>query len=209
MTMRRAATTAIVFLGLVGVAPAASFEPYMPSSGWSRDDEAELFENWVGRQLRAMEEPALSSPAGRAGFKRRFRMLVLPTFHHAYAIRVDEPTKGVAKVRAVRLDGRGGYSPGKILEQESYVPDRAALRRLYRTIAGVGLADLPRLAAPQAEDGAIRVCADGVRIVFELVDQRGNHLVTRGCDMDRRLWRLVDSADGLRRSVGSDLRKYR
>jgi hypothetical protein len=181
----------------------------MPSNGWSRGSDLGFYERWFGGQLRAMEEPVLSSSASRGGFRWRFRMLVLPSFHHAYAIRVDEPVAGPAKVRAVRLDGRGGYSPGKILEQERYVPDRAAIRHLHAAIVSVRLADLPRQTSPDAEDGTIVVCADGVRFVFELVDERGNHLVTRGCEMDASLWTLVDAADALRRSVGSDLKEYR
>jgi hypothetical protein len=182
----------------------------MPPSGWSRGDDAAFFERWFGGQLRAMEEPVLSSPASRGGFRRRFRMLVLPSFHHAYAIRVDEPVAGPAKVRAVRLDGRGGYSPGRILEQERYVPDRAAIRRLYRAIADLHLAELSRQEGlGPDENGTITICADGVRFVFELVDERGSHLVTRGCGMDPHLWTLVDAADALRRSVGSDLKEYR
>src|SRR3954471_592469 len=125
--MNWAATAAVIFLGLAGAAPAAPPESYLPSSGWSHSANAASFERWFGRQLRAMEEPVLSSRASRTGFRRRFRMLVLPSFHHAYAIRVDEPMHGPAQVRAVRLGGEGGYSPGAILEQESYVPDRAAL----------------------------------------------------------------------------------
>jgi hypothetical protein len=199
------AALAAVLLGI-----AAAPERYVPQSGWSRADEPDFFEEWFGGQLRAMEEPVLSESGGHSGFRRRFRMLVLPSFHHAYAVRLDERDDGRAEARVVRLDGAGGYSPGKILEQESYSPDRAAVRRLYRAIGKVGLATLPQESdETQAGDGAIIVCADGVRFVFELVDERGSRFVTRGCGMDRRLWKLVDSADALRRKVGSDLDKYR
>lgn len=196
---------------LLSLAAAAPAEPYVPASGWSRADEADFFEEWFGGQLRAMAEPVLSAPGSGAGFRRRFRMLVLPSFHHAYAVRLDESADGRVEVRAVRLDGAGGYSPGKILEQERYVPDRAAVRRLHRAIADVRLATLPREVdeTRDGDDGTIIVCADGVRFLFELVDERGSRLVTRGCGMDRRLWRLVDAADALRRTVGSDLKKYR
>jgi hypothetical protein len=195
---------------LTSAASAAPVRPYLPSSGWSSAEDAAFFERWFGRQLRAMKEPALSSGASRAGFRRRFRMLVLPSFHHAYAIRVDEPVSGPPIVRAVRLDGRGGYSPGRILEQERYVADRAALRRLHDALADLRFADLPRENGMRPEDkDDIVVCADGVRFVFELVDERGSHIVTRGCGMDPEFWTLVDAADALRRSVGSDLDEYR
>jgi hypothetical protein len=202
-----AATAAILLV--LAAAPAA--DRYVPQNGWSREDQAEFFEDWFGGQLQAMEEPVLSAPGSAAGFKRRFRMLVLPTFHHAYAVRLDERADGRSEVRAVRLDGAGGYSPGKILEQESYSPDRAAVRRLRRAIAEVRLATLPQETDETrlGNSDVIVVCADGVRFVFELVDASGSRFVTRGCGMDRRLWKLVDAADALRRSVGSDLKKYR
>jgi hypothetical protein len=206
--MKAWAVAAAILPGLGAAAPA---QHYVPASGWSRDDQAEFFEDWFGGQLQAMEEPALSAPGGNAGFRRRFRMLVLPSFHHAYAVRLDERIDGSAEVRVVRLDGAGGYSPGKLLEQESYSPDRHAVRRLHRAIAKVGLATLPRETdeTRMGDGGSIVVCADGVRFVFELVDERGSRLVTRGCEMDRRLWKLVDAADALRRTVGSDLARYR
>lgn len=208
--MKRAAIATALFLGLGAAAPSPTSERYTPSGGWpDGEEDAARYERWFGNQLRAMGEPTLSSAASREGFKRRFRLLVLPTNHPAYAIRVDEPVAGPASVHAVRLDGAGGYSPGKILEQEHYVPNPAAIRRLFRIVAEVRLSEYP---LKETMDGVeiITVCGDGVQFVFELVDGRGNHFFSRhACEIQQGLWKLVDATDGLRRTVGSDLKRYR
>ena len=198
---------AAVAMLLAAAAPAAP-DRYVPA-GWTLGDDTDFYENWFGSQLRAMNEPVLSAPGSLYGFRRRFRMLVLPTFHHAYAVRVDERRDGGVDVRAVRLSGRGGYDPGTILEQESYAPDRRAISRLYRAIARAKLDSLAREESADNRDGVITVCADGVDFVFERVDEDGSLFVNQGCGASGRIWALVDAADALRRKVGSDLDKYR
>jgi hypothetical protein len=193
---------------LLATAAPAGPERYVPG-GWASEEQGEFYEQWFGSQLRAMGEPVLSAPGSLDGFRRRFRMLVLPSFHHAYSVRVDERRDGRVEVRAVRLDGKGGYAPGKILEQESYATDRRAVEPLYRAVERAQLASLAREGPSVSPDGSLIVCADGVRFVFELVDRSGSRFVTQGCGASNRIWGLVDAADALRRSVGSDLDKYR
>jgi hypothetical protein len=61
-----------------------------------------------------MNEPPMSRPGDMAGYRTRFRLLVLPSFEPAFAYRVDEHSEGRAVLRWVRLDGRGAYAPGRI-----------------------------------------------------------------------------------------------
>lgn len=196
--MRRAHALPLLLL-LAAAAPAGD---YVPDAGWRNPTDRAFREGWYGGQLRAMGEPILSRPADRGGFRRRFRMLVLPSFHRPYAIRVDQAASGRARVRIVRLNGRGGYGPGEIFEQESYAltADQAAL--LHRDIEASGLASAP----PHA--GAL--CTDGAQFVFELVDAHGNRFVDRHqCGLNPQLETLVWRIDALRRTVGSDLGEYR
>jgi len=175
---------------------------YVPPNIWRDTEDAARHEAWYGGQLRAMGEPILSRREVPAGFRRRFRMLVLPSFHRPYAIRVDRETSGRARVRIARLTGRGGYAPGEIFEQESYALTADQAARLDRDIEASGLASAPpRASAP---------CLDGAHFIFELVDARANRFVDRHqCGLNRALETLVWRIDGLRRTVGSDLAEYR
>lgn len=77
---------------LIGAGAAALAAPqggYVPLDIWRDTDDAARRESWYGGQLRAMAEPILSRREDRSDFRRRFRMLVLPSFHRPYAIRVD------------------------------------------------------------------------------------------------------------------------
>jgi hypothetical protein len=87
---------------------------YVPATGWEECESATHLEEWFSRQLRAMNEPPLSRPADMAGYRTRFRLLVLPSVEPAFAYHVDEHSDGRAVLRWVRLDGRGGYAPGRM-----------------------------------------------------------------------------------------------
>lgn len=209
--MRAAVLLALLLVAGCAAAGGPGAGRYVPAEGWSRPDQPDFYESWFGRQLRAMREPVLSRPGDLAGFTRRFRMLVLPTFHPAYAIRVDRRSDGRSEVRAVRLSGRGGYDPGRISEEESYLADGAQLAPLDRAIAAAQLASLPMEAGPPSdENGDLVICTDGTQFVFELVEPSGSRFVSRhDCQQPEELERLVAEADSLRRKVGSDLDKYR
>ena len=193
---------ALLLIGAGAAALAAPHGLYVPLDIWRDAEDAARHEAWYGGHLRAMAEPILSRREDHSDFRRRFRMLVLPSFHPPYAIRVDQGTSGRARVRIVRLTGRGGYAPGEILEQESYTLTADQAARLDRDIEASGLASAP----PRAR----AACIDGVQFVFELVDAQANRFVDRHqCSLNRALETLVWRIDGLRRTVGSDLAQYR
>ncbi len=190
----------------------APAQRYVPQSLPRPDQDPDFYENWFGGQLRAMGEPALTRPQDLGNYRRRFRMTVLPSFHPAYAIRVDEKRNGSAVVTITRLSGAGGYEPGRVSQREHYSLDRAAVRELDSAIAESAFVGLPFKAEMEPErDGSITVCADGVEFVFELIDSRGVSFVPRHeCDLRyrRSLRALVAQVDSLRRQVGSDLPQY-
>ena len=165
-------------------------EHYVPEGLWD-EQRTDFREHWFGHQLRAMNEPVLSRQTDREGYRRRFRMLVLPAFHPAYAIRIDERT-GEGRVRAVRLDGNGGYGPGVIAQQEQYSLNRDEMREIDRAIDASGVAFLSPDPGPEGQ-----ICVDGVQFVFELVDEGGSRFITRHeCDLNRELRTLVEQIDG-------------
>ena len=184
-----------------GAAPARP--DYVPDDISRNENQAQFLEGWFGAQLHAMREPVLSRHGDGRGFRRRLRMLVLPSFHHPYAIRVDEALAGGARVRIVRLGGRGGYGPCSIIEEESIALSVAETAALNRAVDASGLAALPpREPRPN--------CLDGVSFVFEQADpQRSRFVNVHQCGLTPALEALVWRIDGLRRTVGSDLGDYR
>lgn len=183
--------------------PTPASRRYVPADIWRDARRAGFYERWFGGQLRAMREPILSRPGDGRGFRRRLRMLVLPSFHHPYAIRVDEAGAGGARVRIVRLSGAGGYAPGRIIEQESITLSAEETAALNRAVDASGLDGLP----PTARQG---ICLDGVSFVFEQADpQRSRFVSVHQCGLTAALEALVWRIDGLRRTVGSDLGEYR
>jgi len=66
---------------------------------------------WYAMHLKAMHEPSLYQQRFNTG--PEFRFLYLPTFHKPTAVRIKR-TPGGAELRAVRLNGAGGYDPGEI-----------------------------------------------------------------------------------------------
>ena len=185
--------------------PAPVAQAYLPTEGWRDADDARFHERWFGDQLRAMGEPSLSARDARGRYQRRFRLLVLPTFYPAKAVRIDEMGDGSATLRAVELNGRGGYAPGTLETQSEYELDGREVRRLHRDIAAARLDTLPRMDFPDSvrvdADGSqtLTLCVDGTTLVFELLDASGYHLVTRNCDWGEPLARLARTATRLGR----------
>jgi hypothetical protein len=183
--MMRRALPALLFLAATAAAPA---ERYVPAEGWRDARDAELFERWFGGQLRAMGEPVLSRAGGIEGYRRRFRMLVVPTFQPAYAVRIDEGAHG-GTVRVVLLDGRGGYAPGRIARQATFTLTMAEVQDVIGAIRTSGLASAA-LEDPPDPPQVITVCADGTAVVFELIEPQRSRFVVRACGISGPLWRL-------------------
>jgi hypothetical protein len=206
--MRRSVLLLLLFLGNSSARAEPPEQRYVPTTIWPNSESAEFHERWFGSQLRAMGEPILSRPGDREAYRRRFRLLVLPSFHHPYAIRIDEEASGGARVRIVRLNGTGGYGPGTISQQENFRLGTDQVRILDRAITASDLESDP-VARPPDEGEAIAICTDGVQFAFEMVDDHASHFVSKHqCGLSAALERLIWQVDGLRRSVGSDLRHY-
>lgn len=173
---------------------------YVPDGIWRDQDHARFLERWFGDQLHAMREPALSPPAGLHPYRRRFRLLVLPNYAPAYAIRVDETAAG-GRVRVVGLDGAGGYAPGRIARQRSSALSRTEMRSLNDLVNASGLPGMadgrppPVEPRPDPETGETRlvICLHATYYVFELLDGAGRRFVVRdACDMPEELGTLVE-----------------
>jgi hypothetical protein len=174
-------------------APPADF---VPDSGWPHPNSAEHYESWFGGQLRAMQEPPLATPDQLGGFRERFRLLVLPTFHPAHSYRLDVGRNGSITVRWVRLDGRGGYAPGKVARQGSRQLRPGEVRRFRSALAASKLGSVPREIANIGRFGEpLSLCVDGTQFVLEHLTANGRDYVVRECGIDevpiRKLARIV------------------
>ena len=162
---------------------------YFPAGMLANDD---FRESWFGNQLAAMHEPVLSTLPG-TGERNRYvlRVTFLPSFHPAYAVRIDargaRPT-----VRMTRLTGTGGYDPGRIATTRAVTVRRDhadTLAALARTSGLDHASPRPELSEVNEETGVqeIIVCTDGMNIVAELVDENGYHLFERHtCNLSLR-----------------------
>jgi len=84
--------------------------------GWSGADGS--FDTWYGKHLAAMGESSLLDIDNAD--TESYRFLWLRSFHHPISVRIER--RGYTfGLKAVELDGSGGYEPGKIRQTDDVV----------------------------------------------------------------------------------------
>lgn len=86
------------------------FFPIDEKRGISRFEE-----DWYGKALRAMEEQPLHTTASTTK-ATVYRLTILPTWGNPVAVRLSV-LEGKASIEGRRLNGQGGYEPGKLVEK--------------------------------------------------------------------------------------------
>lgn len=91
---------------------------HFPSGIETRGEGLITMNEWYGKHLRAMSEPALwkESKSGAESY----RFLWLRTFDHPIAVRVEQ-TGSTATLFLKELNGAGGYDPGQLIATKSVV----------------------------------------------------------------------------------------
>lgn len=181
--------------------------PYFPDGVWG---DPVFLERWFGNQLAAMREPVLRTVEptdSRNAYV--MRILFLPSFHPAYAVRID--TRGRRPVvRMTTLTGAGGYGPGRIAATHT----ETIRRDLADTVAALNRAvEIDAVTARFNRDSVdgedIVVCADGLNVVVELVDEGGYHVFERHeCNLDGRLRDAVLGAATIAAPLPEHIRSY-
>lgn len=190
---------ALVVLAVLASGSAAHAKAdYVPDAGWSDEWHVEFYENWFGKQLRAMREPSFARPLeASSDLETRYRVTVIPTFRPAYAIRVDVKKSGKARVRWTALDGQGGYAPGEVASAGGRGLAPAEWARLLAIVRAASLEDRPMEdpGAPESEDGTTFICMDGTAWLIERVDASGRiFLERRFCGYpDRPLSEMIEA----------------
>jgi hypothetical protein len=92
---------------------AMTVDRYFPRGALDPDQpELDSFlSDWFSKHLRAMGEPSVSDTKGTSEFT--YRLLLLPTFDNPISVRIQKSGTSTI-VHAIRLDGAGGYGPGRI-----------------------------------------------------------------------------------------------
>jgi hypothetical protein len=153
---------------------------YLPRSALA-DDQWTHMEDWIGSQLRAMDEPSLLAQSKTQPTLRTFRLFVAPTFRPAYAVRVIERREGSGEAVFVVLNGQGGYEPGNIQRRSTRRVSRSRMARLRKAFMA---ANFWNLAVEPQNPGRVDphdpeqiICVDGTLFVFEAVTDGNYHVV--------------------------------
>lgn len=127
---------------------------------------------WYSKHLQQAGEPSLWLLLRRDREATVFRFLWLPTFHHPVCVRIERKTNGVT-LRAVVLDGLGGYDPGHVAIDETVQLDEAQWRGLERYLEAASFWKIPTK-DPDEESGS-----DGDQCIIEGVRDGVYHVVDR------------------------------
>ncbi len=144
---------------------------YLPKDIWRDVDEWSLLESWYGGQLGAMQEPSLWEMSKANPSAQQYRLLVLPTFIPAYAIRVERGSVASSRLTYVLLNGAGGYEPGKIKTRDVRQIETARSNEFLSLLDHIDYWSFPTdvLADRRRSGEKVVICLDGTTFVLEAV----------------------------------------
>lgn len=159
--MRRFLPAAVLF---ATVSASAQSVDYFPDGIFG---PRSIAERWYSRHLAAMGEPSLHAMRGRG--RRAIRLLLLPTWDHPVAVRVEHGPRGVELTRRT-LSGQGGYDPGRLASETT----RSLRVEDWRAIESA-LRDARFFEQPATS----HLGRDGTQWIVEVVDGDRYHVVDR------------------------------
>jgi len=156
-------------------------EPYFPIKTKAGDEGISAFEaRWYGKALERMKEPRLSDFTKDANADV-YRILILPTWGNPIVVRVQKHEETYC-LSAHRLDGAGGYDPGKLVETKKVELTYYDSKALQDLLQNLDFFHLP------TDDEVLGF--DGEEWILEGVSQGKYHVVQRWCptsyDPDKR-----------------------
>jgi hypothetical protein len=91
---------------------------YFPAGSLAPNPKSDEFvSKWYSGQLEALEEPSLWESSKTQKIES-YTFLLLRTFHHPVAIRIEVNANGTSRLAKKMSSGAGGYAPGKLIENE-------------------------------------------------------------------------------------------
>ena len=147
-------------------------DSYFPIRNSAGGEGVTAFESkWYGKSLERMNEPRLPGFAKDVNASV-YRIMILPTWGNPIVVRVQRHG-GLYSLATRRLDGHGGYDPGKLVESKNSELSVEDSKTLERLIHNVSFFKLPTDDAVLGHDGA--------EWIIEGVSQGKYHVVVRWC----------------------------
>lgn len=154
------------------MASAIADDSYFPIKTKSGGEGVTAFESkWYGKSLERMREPRLPGLAKDVNAEV-YRIMILPTWGKPIAVRVQRHGE-LYSLSARRLDGQGGYDPGKLVESKNSELSTEDSKTLELLIQKVSFFQLP------TDDDVFG--HDGDEWIIEGVSQGKYHVVVRWC----------------------------
>jgi hypothetical protein len=168
---------AIILVSAIWCATVSAFaafadDSYFPIKTKSGGEGVTAFESkWYGKSLERMSEPRLPGLAKDVN-ANVYRIMILPTWGNPIAVRVQRHGE-LYSLSARRLDGQGGYDPGKLVESKNSELSTKDSKTLEQLIQNVSFFQLP------TDDDVFG--HDGDEWIIEGVSQGKYHVVVRWC----------------------------
>jgi hypothetical protein len=165
---------AIILVSALWCAAASAIadDSYFPIKTKSGGEGVTAFESkWYGKSLERMSEPRLPGLAKDVNADV-YRIMILPTWGNPIVVRVQRHGE-LYSLSARRLDGQGGYDPGKLVESKNSELSPEDSKTLEQRIQNVSFFQLP------TDDGVFG--HDGDEWIMEGVSRGKYHVVVRWC----------------------------
>jgi hypothetical protein len=147
-------------------------DSYFPIKTKAGGEGVTAFESkWFGKSLERMNEPRLPGFAKDVN-ANVYRIMILPTWGNPIVVRVQGHGE-LYSLSARRLDGQGGYDPGKLVEAKDIELGADDSKSLAALIQNLNFFQL------SSDDGFLG--NDGDEWILEGVSQGKYHVVVRWC----------------------------
>ena len=160
----------LIFVGLSHSVLAEKPKSFFPTSEGGDKETISLFEEeWYSKHLRLMEQPSLYAKVGDKSADI-YRFTLLPTWGDPRCAVVTK-RDGKAEIFFARLDGDGGYDPGKLVENAKRELSLQESKKFFT------LFDALDFAKQSTDDPVIGV--DGSQWILERLKDGKYHIVVR------------------------------
>lgn len=140
---------------------------------------------WYEDQMKAAGAKPLCSTG--SGAVERYRLIWLRSFHNPIIVTLARRGESV-ELTSVRLDGAGGYAPGKVVERKKValsVAEFGEFRSYLRLMNFWNLKSGDQLRGEaESETGEVTVRMDGAQWILEGASETDAHAADRWSDVD-------------------------
>ena len=155
---------------ILSVSLASGVEPYFPVKSKRGEPGLRAYNaEWCGLVLHRMEEPRLAQMATNES-AIVYRFTIIPTWGNDISIRIQSEGN-VFRLCGKRLDGRGGFDPGKLVERKEFVLSEQESTEILVCLKSLNFFEMNTEDLPSG--------CDGEEWILEGVRDGKYHVVTR------------------------------